>query len=177
MYSLRDDKRLFRPMKRRYVLLTAFVLLAVAILSIQAVAGGKKLEASFENQEGERVDVKLEVANSSSERKKGLMNRPYLPAKQGMIFVFRSNGQKSFWMKNTYVPLDMIFLSEDLTIKNIEQAEPQPFAPESQLRSYKSEGDAMYVIEMRKGFAARHDLEKGDKFVPGPKLQGCCINR
>lgn len=162
-------------MKRRHVVGIVFILLIFAVISIKAFNGGEKFEAGFENQEGERVDVMLEVANNSAERRKGLMNRPYLPKKHGMIFIYRREGQKSFWMKNTYIPLDMIFVSENLTIKNIEHAKPQPFTAESELKSYKSEGEVKYVIEMNRGFSDRHNIQKGDKFVPGSKLDSCCM--
>lgn len=100
-----------------------------------------------------RPTVSLEVADTHRERRRGLMNRTSLAEGHGMVFVFENATRQSFWMKNTLVPLDMIFVAPNGTVLNVEHAEVQPNASVSELKRYRSEGPAKYVIEVNRGFA------------------------
>lgn len=111
-----------------------------------------------------RTSVTLEVANSPDERARGLMFRQSLSQNHGMVFVFEEAQSQSFWMKNTKMPLDMIFIAPNGTVINVEHADPQPNASDSELRSYRSDAPAKYVVEMRQGFANRTGIEPGTKF-------------
>ncbi len=112
-----------------------------------------------------RTTVNLKVANSPEERERGLMYRESLEKNHGMVFVFDDPAVQSFWMKNTLIPLDMVFVSENGTVLNVEHADTQPNASDSELRSYQSDGEAKYVVEMRQGFADRVGVEPGTKLV------------
>ncbi|WP_158059176.1 DUF192 domain-containing protein [Halorussus halophilus] len=114
---------------------------------------------------GENVSVSLEVANSPDERRTGLMHRRSLAEKHGMVFVYEDAAPRTFWMKNTYVALDMIFVAANGTVVNVEHATPQPNASESELARYHSEGDAKYVVELPRGFANRTGVEAGTRLV------------
>ncbi len=115
--------------------------------------------------DGKGTNVTLEVANSPDERSQGLMYRESLPQKHGMVFVFGEAETQSFWMKNTLIPLDMIFVAPNGTVINVEHADPQPNASDSELRNYQSDAPAKYVVEMRQGFANRTGIEPGTKLV------------
>ncbi len=115
--------------------------------------------------DGNRTTVTLEVANSPSEREHGLMYRKSLPKEHGMVFVFDTPQVQSFWMKNTLIPLDMIFVAANGTVLNVVHADTQPHASDWQLRNYRSDGKALYVVEMRQGFAKRAGIEPGTKLV------------
>ncbi|WP_266080111.1 DUF192 domain-containing protein [Haladaptatus caseinilyticus] len=121
------------------------------------------ISAAFVANDG-RTNVTLEVANSDGERTRGLMYRESLPQNHGMVFVFESAQPQSFWMKNTVIPLDIIFIAPNGTVINVEHADPQPDANELDLRSYRSDAPAKYVVEMRQGFANRTGIEPGTKF-------------
>ncbi|WP_225335735.1 DUF192 domain-containing protein [Halomicrobium urmianum] len=99
------------------------------------------------------VTVTLEVADNRTERSEGLMNRTHLPERHGMVFVYDGAAQRGFWMKNTLIPLDMIFVAPNGTVLNVEHARTQPNASAGELKSYYSDGDAQYVVEMERGFA------------------------
>jgi len=103
----------------------------------------------------------LEVADTSAERDRGLMDRESLAAGHGMVFVFEDAGPRAFWMKNTLVPLDMIFVAPNGTVLNVEHAAPQPNASDAELKRYRSEGDAQYVIEANRGFANETGIRSG----------------
>ncbi|WP_423746155.1 DUF192 domain-containing protein (plasmid) [Haladaptatus sp. SPP-AMP-3] len=134
----------------------------------QSTTGTTKVEetatAAFVTN-GDRTTVELEVANSYDERERGLMYRKSLPKNHGMIFVFENPSVQSFWMKNTLIPLDMIFVAPDGTVLNVAHADTQPNASDSELRTYRSDGDAKYVVEMRQGFAERVGIEPGTKLA------------
>jgi len=115
--------------------------------------------AIFHTSSGE-VEVSLEIADSPEERSRGLMFRESLPEKSGMLFVFGDEAVRTFWMKNTYLPLDMIFISSGLGIVHIEKdAQPCESDP---CTTYSSRLPARYVIEVNAGFSERNGLVTGD---------------
>jgi len=102
----------------------------------------------------------VEVADSEGEREQGLMNRKSLPADHGMIFVFPRSQPVQFWMKNTFIPLDMIFVDEKGAIAGI-KANAKPLSEDI----ISSPESVRYVIELNGGEAARIKAERGDKVV------------
>lgn len=99
--------------------------------------------------------VRAEVARSSAERSRGLMYRETLADGTGMIFVFDDAAERSFWMQNTYVALDIAFIDETLRILNIEQME----ARTEDL--HDSQGPAKYALEVPKGWFAKKGIRAG----------------
>ena len=109
------------------------------------------------------AELQLEKADTREERRKGLMNRKSLDNNSGMLFIWDDSSNRTFWMKNTYVPLDIVFVTAEKTIRTIKEAEPQPNVTEENLELYSSEGPAKYVIETNRNFTDQEDIEKGDK--------------
>jgi uncharacterized membrane protein (UPF0127 family) len=84
------------------------------------------------------------------------MNRAKLDPSAGMIFVFAGESQQTFWMKNTLIPLDMIFIAADRHIVGIvENAEPLTLTPR------RVAGRSQYVLEVNGGFSAAHHIQAG----------------
>ncbi len=113
------------------------------------------------------VEVNAEVAKSPSERAKGLMYRESLDPDKGMLFVFSEPEEQNFWMKNTLIPLDMIFISEDQKVAAIQKnAVP---CKEDPCRTYSSNIPVQYVLEVNSGFSSKHGINPGDhvQFVIG----------
>lgn len=98
----------------------------------------------------------VEVAASDAERAKGLMFRRELGTKKGMLFVFPSERQLSFWMKNTLIPLDMVFVSKDWKVVGV-VANATPLSQETR----GVEGASQYVLEFVGGTAARIGIAQG----------------
>jgi uncharacterized protein len=101
--------------------------------------------------------VKVEVARSDPERQHGLMYRQKLEPGRGMIFLFEHPQRLTFWMKNTYIPLDMIFIGADKRVVYVEEnAEPLT----TQARGPADE-DSQFVLEVPGGWARAHGVERG----------------
>ncbi len=119
--------------------------------------------------EGNRADrvcfngncFKVEVVDTPEARQKGLMFRDYLPGDEGMLFVFEEEWIYSFWMKNTLIPLDMIWINSGLEVVHIhENAEP---CKEDPCPSINPGVPALYVLEVNAGKARETGLSIGDK--------------
>ena len=100
--------------------------------------------------------VVAEVARSPAEREQGLKDRDEVPDGTGMLFVFEDERVRQFWMRDTYVPLDIAYLNADFRIVSIHPLEPLNEEPVS------SEGPAMFALEVRQGWFAEHGIEAGD---------------
>jgi len=119
--------------------------------------------ATFVDESGEELaTITYETAISDAEKRKGLMFRKDLDENHGMIFVYDKSETRSFWMKNTLIPLDIIFLDSNKTLINIEKAYPEPDAADSELERYQSDAPAQYVIEVNQNFTDRNNIESGD---------------
>lgn len=102
--------------------------------------------------------VRAEVASKPGLRRSGLMDRKALPEDQGMIFLYKRSGRRSFHMKNTLIPLDIAFLKANGTIAEIRQMKPLDRT------STRSADQVWHVLEMRKGWFREHDVKPGDQF-------------
>jgi YVTN family beta-propeller protein len=108
------------------------------------------------------IPVYVDVANDPEEWSRGLMFRKSMEWNNGMLFVFEDVEYLSFWMKNTYIPLDMIFVDKDLRIVDIkEDAQPCPLQ-EDICPSYPSKQPAKYVLEVNAGFVQQNGIRVGD---------------
>ena len=127
----------------------------------------KEGELTFTDTLGNaKIKIDLEIADSEYERQLGLMNRKSMEETQGMLFIFQYERMQSFWMRNTLIPLDILFINKDKEIitihKNTETLSAQ---------SYPSTAPAIYVVELVGGFTDKYNIVKGDKiFWMGTKL-------
>lgn len=105
----------------------------------------------------------IEVATTDRERALGLMFRRSLPENAGMLFLYDRAQPAAMWMKNTLIPLDMVFISADGKVHRIEQS-AEPFSTSL----IPSEGPVVGVLELNGGEAAKIGLKRGDKVLyPG----------
>jgi uncharacterized protein len=105
----------------------------------------------------------VEIAANEEQRARGLMYRKDLPEGRGMLFDFKREQDVGFWMKNTYIPLDMIFIRADGTIRRI-AANTEPLSE----RSVPAGGPVRYVLEVIGGTAGKLGIEPGDKVTGAP---------
>jgi uncharacterized protein len=105
----------------------------------------------------------IEVATTNQEKAQGLMFRRSLPENNGMLFVYDPPQPIMMWMKNTLIPLDMVFIAPDGTVHRIETS-TEPFST----TIISSEGPVLGVVELNAGAADRIGLKPGDQVVyPG----------
>jgi uncharacterized membrane protein (UPF0127 family) len=109
----------------------------------------------------------LEVADTMATRTYGLMRRDSMPSDHGMIFVFPDEEERGFWMKNTRIPLDIVFVNSSGQVVSVKQMKPYD------LNSTPSDGPAMYAIELNQGAAQSAQITAGMtvKLPPGLKAK------
>ncbi|OPZ31854.1 MAG: hypothetical protein BWZ00_00375 [Bacteroidetes bacterium ADurb.BinA174] len=102
--------------------------------------------------------IDIEIADNNQRRARGLMYRKSLPADAGMLFIFDVEEIQGFWMKNTYIPLDMLFVNANNEIITIH-------ANTAPLRewNYASTKPALYVVEVNAGYCIQKNITEGDK--------------
>jgi len=146
----------------------AFVLLllVMGLLSSAARASDvgspdpQKLQAvTIVTQNGDQTFT-AELANTPAQRARGLMFKTRLPERQGMLFDFGRDQEVRMWMKNTLIPLDMIFIQSDGRIHRIEQ-----HTKPGSLRVISSNGPVRAVLEMRAGTSKKYGIASGDRVI------------
>jgi hypothetical protein len=136
-----------------------FVALAICLLSTGAVAGSVSAdELMIVTAGGQRHRFDVEVAVDPKSQMRGLMFRQSLAPDAGMLFPFEPEQSVAMWMKNTLIPLDIIFIAGDGRIRNIvERAQPG----DTSLKS--SDGPVRAVLEVNGGIADRLQIRAGDQ--------------
>ena len=104
------------------------------------------------------AQLQIEIADSEYETQTGLMYREVMAENHGMLFIFPDEAMRSFYMKNTKIPLDIIYIDKELRIGSI-QKNAQPLDEVG----LPSEAPAQYVLEVNAGLADKWDLQKGDR--------------
>lgn len=117
----------------------------------------KSLTFSRESEPSFSLQLDVEIADEDWEISQGLMYRSKMASNAGMLFIFPDVEERSFWMKNTIIPLDIIFVGPDKRIVTI-QKYTTPFSEQS-VPSYKP---AQYVVEVNAGYSDANGLKEGD---------------
>ena len=105
------------------------------------------------NDIGKPIQYHVEVAKTDEEQAMGLMNRLDLKNNSGMLFLFDNEKKASFWMKNTFIPLDIIFINKNGSINRIyKNTKPKS------LKRIKSKGEVLAVLEINAGEAIRNNI-------------------
>ncbi len=107
------------------------------------------------------TSIYLEIAKTNPERERGLMDRASMPENHGMVFIFSEPSYLKFWMKNTLIPLDMIFLKHSQVVEVFNNVPPCP-KETSQCPSYGPNIESDEVIELNAGMAKKLAIQSGD---------------
>lgn len=117
--------------------------------------------AEINNKESNLVDItigdkkyKVEIADTPEKQEKGLMGRKSLPEDQGMLFIYDEPQDLSYWMKDTLISLDIIFIDDDMEVVSVKQGQPMSEEP-------ITEDDVQYVLEVN----SNSGIEEGDQLV------------
>ena len=113
----------------------------------------------IDNTESDTLAViDIEVADNDQKTAQGLMYRSSMPENAGMLFLMPREDIQGFWMRNTYIPLDMIFVNSNKQIVTI-HANTTPMNE----KSYISTAPALYVVEVNAGYCNKNNIKEGDK--------------
>ena len=138
---------------------------AILLLALAAGVGAAAREqANFKtgrltiHAEGRRVDYQVEVADNNRLRRLGLMHRQSLPENQGMLLLFAQPQRASIWMKNTFIPLDLLYIDDQgRIVKIVENAIPRSTG------AMRSNGKVKAVLELNAGQVSKWGLAVGDR--------------
>ena len=122
---------------------------------------GASIEIIPQNQK--HIQVSVEVADTPESQEQGLMYRKSLPENAGMLFLMPHEQVQVFWMKNTIVPLDIIFIYSDWKIAGYAE-NTKPYSEEN----ISIDKPTKYVLEVNAGFCKRHGIQPGDKIIYHP---------
>ena len=134
-----------------------FLFLALFAVLLQETACQAQPQVTIATGGGRELTFQVEVADTPAKRELGLQYRRDLPADRGMIFLFPTESEHAFWMKNTPIPLDMIFISKDRKIVGIVE-QSVPFSTDSRSVHAASQ----FVLEINGGLSKRHGIKIGD---------------
>ena len=151
-------------MRNEDIALIVVAALAVLLILYFITARGPVKRISITNGDGTVVPVSVEIANNTATRMKGLMGRKSLGEGDGMLFVFDSPGKHSFWMMNTTIPLDALFIAGNGSVVDIIQMQPCGWNV-TNCPTYAPKAEAKYVLEVNQGFAGRNGIETGKSKV------------
>lgn len=158
-------------MKNRVLSFAAFLILSHGFLACDNEKKSENLETDpiIFSKEGEVYLIKasgdtlkkldVELAKTDYEHQTGLMYRESMQDEQGMLFIYNSERERSFYMKNTYIPLDIIYYAADSSLVSI-----QKNATPRDETSLPSEGPAQYILEINGGLSDQWGIEDGDRF-------------
>lgn len=134
---------------------------AAFLLNLAFVASGcaQVADKPWAEVNGRRFSI--EVADTDELRERGLMFRRDMAADRGMLFIHDESGPIAYWMKNTYIPLDILYFDERKKLVSA-QLDVPPCGEQAQCPIYPSAGPAKYVLEINAGLAGQLKLKPGD---------------
>ena len=152
------SSQVIRSVRGFFLRVASFTLVVSAVLCSACAQPEVKGVFVDSGSSASTKEFSMEVCANDAERGRGLMFRKSLDDLNGMIFIFPEEREHTFWMKNTYIPLDMLFLSKDLTIVGIlENTAPLTETPRSVGKP------STYVVELAGGVTKKFGIKVGDR--------------
>lgn len=108
--------------------------------------------------------LEVEIADTEEKTARGLMYRTSLKDGKGMLFVFKNEQTRAFWMKNTFIPLSIGYFNSNKELVDIQDMKPVKSEMEMNVPSYPSASPAMYALEVPQGWFAKHKIKLRQKF-------------
>lgn len=148
-------------MKPSALLFVSWVALICWSIELSAQTEFTKAKLVFSNGKV----LTAELADTPETQLRGLMGRVQLSENAGMLFIFPSERQMSFWMRNTYIPLSIGFFDRDRRLMSIKEMAPQVImATKQNLRRYVSERPGLYALEVNQGWFEKNQVVEGMSF-------------
>lgn len=108
--------------------------------------------------------INVEIAENGRQHQRGLMYRTKLEDGDGMLFIFADESPRSFWMKNTFVPLSIAYITAQKKVIDLIDMAPAASEAQAEFPFYNSSGPAMYALEVPQGWFVRNNIKVGDQF-------------
>jgi uncharacterized membrane protein (UPF0127 family) len=108
--------------------------------------------------------LSVEVAQTPDQLEQGLMFRKSLDRNEGMLFIFDTERELAFWMKNTFIPLSIGFFDKDKKLVDVQEMEPVGSIMDLSIPRYVSRKPAMYALEVNRGWFLKNGLKPGARF-------------
>lgn len=144
-------------------MLKIIIFVALGITLTIIFLGMKNIDTKDSYVTISRKKVKVDIARTPVQKAGGLMFRKSLEKDTGMLFIFSNEAKHTFWMVNTLIPLDMIWISSDNKIVHIQKdAKPCTESVKSFCATYKPDEKAKYVLEVNSGWAGKNNIKIGD---------------
>lgn len=151
--------------RRHLIAAATLVLFSTGASGVYAQERFEREPLTISHQDGRTSDFDVELAITPAQKSQGLMYRRTMAPEKGMLFDFQEDRLVTMWMRNTYLPLDMIFMSKDGKVTHIhENAVPHDESVIS------SRGDVRFVLELIAGSARHHKIKIGDK-AASPQIE------
>jgi uncharacterized protein len=146
------------------IIILAFCFFGFNCAQENITAKNKFCDIYILNNRNNKIKLKVEIVDTDESRTKGLMFRDKLDEDQGMLFVFADETTREFWMMNTYIPLNIAYISRQSIINEIYYMRPL----DTSIR-YPSQQPAMYALEVNKDWFKKNNIPEGSKVI----LDGC----
>lgn len=148
------------------------ILGVIAFITIIGLFSQGKLDFLFKNKisqvktsakavEINNIKIDIEVAKTNEERSRGLSNRTNLPEDSGMVFIFDKDTRPTFWMKDTKIPLDLIWINDNKIVGIDKNVQPEPNVSDAKLKRYPSPSAIDYVLEVNGGVSDKKGFKVG----------------
>jgi uncharacterized membrane protein (UPF0127 family) len=136
-------------------------------LAMAGVCATLGLSACVARASGPYVELdghrfQIEIAADEASRERGLMFRESMPSDHGMLFVFDDAQVRTFWMKNTHIPLDILYFDQNYKLVSVQRRVPPCLNSGNNCPGYPSEGEARYALELNAGMADKFGVKAGD---------------
>ncbi len=141
---------------KKYIALLGFILIGAFVYYWIEVPLHQKYIVTVRG-----ISMEVEVAHTDYLRRAGLMGRPHLDEDYGMLFLFPDEAVRSFWMKNTLIPLSIAYIKSDGTISQILDMSPDRWS--GKLGEYSSKEKVQYALEVNQGWFKKNFIEAGDQ--------------
>ena len=139
-----------------YALGAMMFCLSISLCSCATRAAGPSVELK-----GKHFDI--EIAADDASRERGLMFRDAMPADHAMLFLFERPAMQAFWMKNTHIPLDILYFDQNYKLVSMQERVPPCRSAGNDCPAYPSSAPAQYVLELNAGVADKLGVKEGDE--------------
>jgi uncharacterized protein len=139
-----------------YALGAMMFCLSISLCACAARAAGPSVELK-----GKHFDI--EIAANDASRERGLMFRDAMPADHAMLFLFERPAMQAFWMKNTHIPLDILYFDQNYKLVSMQERVPPCRSAGNDCPPYPSKVPAQYVLELNAGTAEKLGVKEGDE--------------